>query len=179
MTRAEPQLTSQICYDVISNPRITTCAHACESSRPSFVVSADLSVCLDCITEVLRRSSLCPLDRRKLPGGSLIELPQDDAVDDDEEFDDKPKQKTPIKSAKIKELVKLLRLFPATDKSLVFSQFTGFLSHVAAALDAAGVSYCRFEGSMPAKMVRHISHNGHLLTYAAARDHRQISVSHS
>lgn len=33
-------------------------------------------------------------------------------------------------SAKIDHLVHLLRLTPATDKSLVFSQFTGFLDKV-------------------------------------------------
>ena len=37
-------------------------------------------------------------------------------------------------SAKIDQLVTLLRLTPETDKSLVFSQFTSFLDKVSAAI---------------------------------------------
>lgn len=72
-------------------------------------------------------------------------------------------------SAKIDQLIHLLRLTPSTDKSLVFSQFTGFLdnvwnaatlsqvlmdspcSQIGDALDAEGIEYCRFDGKMSAK----------------------------
>jgi SNF2 family DNA or RNA helicase len=176
LTVDKPRLISQICYDVISNPRITTCAHACELTHAAGS-AAETIVCLDCITEVLRRSSLCPLDRRQLPPGSLIELPPDDvAGNDEDDLDSEPKQKQPIKSAKIEELVKLLQLFPATDKSLVFSQFTGFLSHVATALDAAGISYCRFEGSMPAKTVSWGFMTKSLIDCSAAKESPNSSV---
>lgn len=47
--------------------------------------------------------------------------------DDDDESDDGLRTGS---SAKIDQLVHLLRLTPSTDKSLVFSQFTGFLDKV-------------------------------------------------
>lgn len=146
---------SKVCFDVISNPRITTCAHACEFMEAFTLI--DASVCLECITEVLRRSSQCPLDRRQLPPGSLIELPPDEVVGDSADREVDPKPAASIQSAKITELVKLLHMFAPTDKSLVFSQFTKFLDHVGTALDAAGISYCRFDGSMPATVVRYVA----------------------
>ena len=64
-----------------------------------------------------------------------------------------PKAKKAIKSAKIDELVKYLQAFPADEKTLVFSQFTSFLDHVATRLDGLGMRFVRFHGSMPAKKV--------------------------
>jgi SWI/SNF-related matrix-associated actin-dependent regulator of chromatin subfamily A3 len=72
-------------------------------------------------------------------------------------------------SAKIDQLIHLLRLTPSTDKSLVFSQFTSFLDkawntldfysiiigssyfQIGDALDDVGIGYCRFDGKMSAK----------------------------
>lgn len=65
----------------------------------------------------------------------------------------KEKGKKQIKSAKIDELVRYLSAFPAGEKTLVFSQFTTFLDHVAARLDQEGIEHVRFDGSMPAKKV--------------------------
>ena len=47
--------------------------------------------------------------------------------DDDDENDDNSRT---VSSAKIDQLIHLLRLTPSTDKSLVFSQFTSFLDKV-------------------------------------------------
>ena len=47
--------------------------------------------------------------------------------DDDDENDDNSRTAS---SAKIDQLIHLLRLTPSTDKSLVFSQFTSFLDKV-------------------------------------------------
>ena len=47
--------------------------------------------------------------------------------DDDDESDDDLRNGS---SAKIDQLIHLLRLTPSTDKSLVFSQFTSFLDKV-------------------------------------------------
>ncbi|KAG6873426.1 hypothetical protein C0995_015851 [Termitomyces sp. Mi166 len=54
-------------------------------------------------------------------------------------------------SAKIDQLVHLLRLTPSTEKSLVFSQFTSFLDKIAETLDAEGIPYVQFNGQMSAK----------------------------
>lgn len=49
---------------------------------------------------------------------------------DEEEDEDEEDNLRHGSSAKIDQLVTLLRLTPETDKSLVFSQFTGFLDKV-------------------------------------------------
>ncbi|KAF7967470.1 hypothetical protein HWV62_34115 [Athelia sp. TMB] len=54
-------------------------------------------------------------------------------------------------SAKIDQLVHLLQLTPAGEKSLVFSQFTGFLDKIGEALEEQGISFVRFDGQMSAK----------------------------
>jgi len=59
-----------------------------------------------------------------------------------------------IRSAKIEELVRYLKIFDTRDKTLVFSQFTSFLDLVAGSLKQEGIQYCRFDGSMNAKQVR-------------------------
>ena len=47
--------------------------------------------------------------------------------------------------------VKYLKAFPKGQKSLVFSQFTKFLSAVEPHLERAGIRYVRFDGPMSAK----------------------------
>jgi SWI/SNF-related matrix-associated actin-dependent regulator of chromatin subfamily A3 len=57
----------------------------------------------------------------------VTELTQAPARGDDDESDDDLRNGS---SAKINQLIHLLRLTPSTDKSLVFSQFTSFLDKV-------------------------------------------------
>ncbi|KAJ4001522.1 P-loop containing nucleoside triphosphate hydrolase protein [Lentinula boryana] len=54
-------------------------------------------------------------------------------------------------SAKIEQLVQLLRLTPSGEKSLVFSQFTSFLDKIAEVFEERGIPYVRFDGQMSAK----------------------------
>ncbi|KAI0690203.1 SNF2 family N-terminal domain-containing protein [Cerioporus squamosus] len=70
-------------------------------------------------------------------------------IDDDEIEDDSDLRSG--SSAKIDQLVTLLRLTPETDKSLVFSQFTSFLDKIAETLDKEGIPYVRFDGKMSAR----------------------------
>lgn len=84
--------------------------------------------------------------RHSLTMGSLLELPPDES-----EWKEPVEEVKPIKSAKIDELVKYLKAFDKTDKTLVFSQFTTFLDHVAASLKEHGIHFVRFDGSMSAK----------------------------
>ena len=73
-------------------------------------------------------------DRRSISLGNLIESPPITDLtqapvrndDEDETIDDLRSGS----SAKIDQLVHLLRLTPSTEKSLVFSQFTSFLDKV-------------------------------------------------
>lgn len=144
-----------VCFEVLREPRITVCSHA---------------FCLSCITEVISRDTRCPMDRRTLGMQDLIEpLPPTDATQrwngDDDDMDDEgeaiAEEIRTGSSAKIDQLIKMLQLTPATEKSLVFSQFTGFLDKIGEALDAAGIAYVRLDGKMSAKrreeVIRHFS----------------------
>ncbi len=89
------------------------------------------------------------MDRHPLSPDSLLELPPDVGMSDEEDTAVAP----PVRSAKIAELVRYLKVFDGDDKTLVFSQFTSFLDRVAAVLQEEGIKFCRFDGSMSAKKV--------------------------
>ncbi|CAK9786233.1 unnamed protein product [Cutaneotrichosporon oleaginosum] len=120
-----------VCFDVLSDPRITDCGHP---------------FCFECISEVIKRQAVCPMDRHPIALTSLLEVPPDAAP----EFVEQAIVPS-LRSAKITELVRYLKAFDKGDKTLVFSQFTTFLDRVAAILQEEGIQYCRFDGSMPAK----------------------------
>ncbi|EIN11511.1 hypothetical protein PUNSTDRAFT_111629 [Punctularia strigosozonata HHB-11173 SS5] len=131
-----------ICMGILNDPRITGCGHP---------------FCLACITEVLARDPKCPMDRRPLGMGDLIEPPPPTEltqapvrVDDDDE-DDTAAGLRAGPSDKINQLIHLLQLTPSTEKSLVFSQFTSFLDKIGEALDEQGIPYVRFDGQMSAR----------------------------
>jgi SWI/SNF-related matrix-associated actin-dependent regulator of chromatin subfamily A3 len=98
------------------------------------------------------------MDRRTITIGDLIEPapPMDltqapPRLEEDEDAAGALHDLRTGSSAKIDQLVKLLELTPANEKSLVFSQFTTFLDKIAEALDEAGIDYCRFDGQMSAR----------------------------
>ncbi|TFK54077.1 hypothetical protein OE88DRAFT_1695204 [Heliocybe sulcata] len=129
-----------ICFGVLSDPRITSCGH---------------SFCLACISEVINRDPKCPMDRRPITMGDLVEPPPPtDSTqapvrgNEDEDDDDELRKGS---SAKIDQLVHLLKLTPSTEKSLVFSQFTTFLDKIGDRLAEEGISFVRFDGKMSAK----------------------------
>jgi len=103
--------------------------------------------------EYLPRSNSCPLCRHNINPYSLLELPPDTS-----EWVE-PEEVPPVKSAKIAELIKYLKVFDPNDKTLVFSQFTSFLDHVAAGLREEGILFCRFDGSMNSKQVSLSTHS--------------------
>ncbi|KAG6813556.1 hypothetical protein H0H92_009948 [Tricholoma furcatifolium] len=104
-----------ICFGVLNEARITGCGHM---------------YCLACITEVISRDQRCPMDRRPLGMGDLYEPPPptdltQPMIRTEEEMDT-----TGIRggsSAKIDQLVHLLRLTPSGEK-IPYVQFTGQMS---------------------------------------------------
>ncbi|KAK0567677.1 hypothetical protein OC844_000129 [Tilletia horrida] len=134
-----------ICIDVLTDPRITYCGHV---------------FCFECIRTSIMANPACPMDRRELPiDTQLIKPPEQKRITEeaDGDVDNDSTPSTPggelssIQSAKIEQLVLLLNQTAREDntiKSLVFSNFVGFLDHIAAALKKAGITYCRFDGSM-------------------------------
>ncbi|KAF6760296.1 P-loop containing nucleoside triphosphate hydrolase protein [Ephemerocybe angulata] len=125
-----------ICFNLLDDARITSCAHM---------------FCVGCIMEVITRDARCPMDRRSLTVADLYErTPQ-------MELTQAPRAREPTpetcdgSSAKIDQLIQLLRLIPAGEKSLVFSQFTSFLDKVVEALEKEGIPFVRFDGKMSAR----------------------------
>ncbi|EMD30973.1 hypothetical protein CERSUDRAFT_120235 [Gelatoporia subvermispora B] len=129
-----------ICFDIISEPRITVCAHM---------------FCLACISEVIARDAKCPMDRRPLEITDLVEpVPPTDLTQAPVRLDDEDAGGDDLRSgssAKIDQLVHLLKLTPDTEKSLVFSQFTSFLDKIAETLEKEGIPYVQFDGKMSAR----------------------------
>ncbi|KAG6842156.1 hypothetical protein C0991_001649 [Blastosporella zonata] len=128
-----------ICFGVLNEAKITSCGHM---------------YCTPCITEVISRDPKCPMDRRPLSMGDLYDPPPPTdltqaVVRREEELDSSGIRGG--SSAKIDQLIHLLRLTPPTEKSLVFSQFTSFLDKIAEILDAEGIPYVQFNGQMSAK----------------------------
>ena len=126
----------QFTRDIASDPRITPCAHI---------------FCLLCISEVIARDPRCPMvsqrwdrlfglqrswqqDRSAISTGDLVQPPPPtDLTQAAPELAEDTDDATGIRvgsSAKTDQLVHLLQLTPKTEKSLVFSQFTGFLDKV-------------------------------------------------
>ncbi|KAH9961307.1 SNF2 family N-terminal domain-containing protein [Russula dissimulans] len=128
-----------VCFDVLDDPRITACSHR---------------FCLACIMEVITRDARCPMDRRSLGVGDLFEPPPPTELTQAPIHGDDIDGATDLRtgsSAKIEQLLHLLRLSPENEKSLVFSQFTSFLDKIAEVLDEEGIPYVRFDGKMSAK----------------------------
>lgn len=129
-----------ICFDVLNDPRITSCSHP---------------FCFACISEVIARDPKCPMDRRTIGMGDLIEPPPPTELtqlpvrhDENETHDSTLRTGS---SAKIDQLIHLLQLIPGEEKSLVFSQFTSFLDKIGEALEEHGIPYVRFDGQLSAK----------------------------
>lgn len=98
------------------------------------------------------------MDRTPLPSDKyLLELPEvmpgQEGEDDfaTPEPEDKLQESLLKSSAKIDELLKYLKAFPKGQKTLVFSQFTKFLTALEPHLRRAGINFVRFDGSMSAK----------------------------
>lgn len=127
-----------ICFGILADPRITPCAHA---------------FCFACISEVLARDPKCPMDRRPISARELVEPPpliqitQLPAKLDNQGHD----ELRTGSSAKIDQLLHLLRLLPSDEKSLVFSQFTSFLDKIGQTLSEHGIPYVRFDGQLSAR----------------------------
>ncbi|KAJ3805975.1 SNF2 family N-terminal domain-containing protein, partial [Lentinula aff. lateritia] len=128
-----------ICFSVPveAEIKITSCAHV---------------FCLPCIKEAITRDSKCPMDRRVLSLKDLHDpLPSMDMTQPSfrSQGDEIEEGIRNAPSAKIEQLVQLLKLTPNGEKSIVFSQFTSFLDKVCQCFSI--ITYVRFDGQMSAK----------------------------
>ncbi|KAG8213634.1 snf2 family protein [Butyriboletus roseoflavus] len=126
-----------VCFNVMTEPRITSCTHV---------------FCLACISEVIARDPKCPMDRRPLTMQALVAPPPPtDLTQAPVEQDTNQSDLCTGSSAKIDQLIHLLKLIPNDSKSLVFSQFTSFLDKIGEALEEHGIPYVRFDGKLSAR----------------------------
>ncbi|KAF5393242.1 hypothetical protein D9757_000687 [Collybiopsis confluens] len=124
------------------------------------------------IKAAIERDPKCPMDRRSLSFQDLydpfppMDMTQPSFRSQAEEIEEGIRN---APSAKIEQLIQLLKLTPSGEKSLVFSQFTGFLDKVwfsplrrsalsslfspqiGEALSEQGIPFIRFDGRMSAK----------------------------
>ncbi|KAJ7780541.1 SNF2 family N-terminal domain-containing protein [Mycena maculata] len=127
-----------ICFNIMEDAKITSCAHA---------------FCMACITEALSRDPKCPMDRRLLSMADLHSppSPMEATQAPFRDLEEEANNAGGGSSAKIDQLIQLLKLTPSSEKSLVFSQFTSFLDKIAEQLEENGIPYVRFDGRMSAK----------------------------
>ncbi|KAI9572249.1 SNF2 family N-terminal domain-containing protein [Boletus coccyginus] len=126
-----------VCFNVMTDPRITSCAHV---------------FCLACISEVIGRDPKCPMDRRPLTMQALMAPPPPTDLTQAPVKQDMDQSDLCVgSSAKIDQLIHLLKLIPHDAKSLVFSQFTSFLNKIGEALEEHGIPYVRFDGQLSAR----------------------------
>ncbi|KAJ3993334.1 SNF2 family N-terminal domain-containing protein [Lentinula boryana] len=143
--------------------RLSQAIEECEECPICFSVPAEVEIkitscshvfCFPCIKESITRDSKCPMDRRALSLNDLHDpLPPMDMTQPSfrSQNDEMEEGLRNAPSAKIEQLVQLLKLTPSGEKSLVFSQFTSFLDKIAEVFEERGIPYVRFDGQMSAK----------------------------
>ncbi|KAF1971405.1 hypothetical protein BU23DRAFT_555945 [Bimuria novae-zelandiae CBS 107.79] len=130
-----------ICLDTLKEPVITKCAHI---------------FCTACIDTVIRAQHKCPMCRAKLesletttvkPAKELAAA----ATSNQEELADKESLENNA-SSKVMALMSILKASAkdSANKTIIFSQWTTFLSLLEPHLRAAGLKYTRIDGTMPA-----------------------------
>ncbi|CAE6341818.1 unnamed protein product [Rhizoctonia solani] len=127
-----------ICFDSLKNPRILPDGHY---------------FCYDCIAGYIEAHgalATCPMDRRPITMRDLIEPPPPTDLTQASR-EDNIKGLSDGSSAKVDQLIWLLKRIPSQEKAVVFSQFTSFLDKIADQLEAHGISYVEFNGGLSAK----------------------------
>eukprot|EP00933_Yihiella_yeosuensis_P051273 TRINITY_DN49155_c0_g1_i1.p1 TRINITY_DN49155_c0_g1~~TRINITY_DN49155_c0_g1_i1.p1 ORF type:complete len:1543 (-),score=385.59 TRINITY_DN49155_c0_g1_i1:264-4892(-) len=140
-----------ICCDVPEDPTMTPCGHI-------FCRECSFKIVKQCMGEcpVCRRGGVDRKSLRVLPGASrfpsrlLAKASAAGSVDEDGDAGQQdPVQANSGHSTKMKELLALLRKDCVDgNRAVVFSQWTSFLDLVGSALDAAGIHFKRFDGSL-------------------------------
>ena len=175
-SKLTPELTSML-VDLLREGLENECPVClCEITMPCITLCKHV-FCRRCIDAVISKDKpSCPLCRAPISHQDLVELPP---PQEEEESSDaaavagsgagegSSQQVKQVFGAKITALMGTLRaaLYKAPEeKHVVFSQFTGMLDLVEAAVRAEGLTYCRLDGSTPAKkrdaMLRAFSEQG-------------------
>ncbi|KAF0293711.1 Helicase-like transcription factor [Amphibalanus amphitrite] len=137
-----------VCFEPLRQPVITVCSHV---------------FCRPCVGRLLDAAAgprpaaapdpQCPLCRGPLRAGQLVEVPEEEQKADQAEKkgEEEEMPADDVMSAKINSLMEGLRAMRAEDastKALVVSQFTKLLDRLEAPLRAAGLVFCRLDGTM-------------------------------
>ncbi|GAA5967788.1 hypothetical protein JCM11641_005766 [Rhodosporidiobolus odoratus] len=125
------------CGNLMVEPRITICQHV---------------FCASCIDAVVDASLPCPQCGWALKPDEIVEPAASDAGSYSRSSSVASSRHGSVslaeRTAKTEALIGLLKATPKGVKSLVFSQWTGHLDRIEAALHEEGIATCRFDGSM-------------------------------
>ncbi|PLB34307.1 DEAD/DEAH box helicase [Aspergillus candidus] len=144
--RIESQDTCPICLDTLEQPVITACAHSFDRG---------------CIEQVIERQHKCPMCRADIENTDTLVSPavnMGESADDDSNNGATADPDHP--SSKIEALIRILTAkgqVPGT-KTVVFSQWTSFLSLLEPHLHRHGIDFARIDGKMPSVARDNASH---------------------
>ncbi|KAL4819445.1 SNF2 family N-terminal domain-containing protein [Aspergillus spinulosporus] len=129
--RIESQEICPICLDVLEKPVITACAHAFDR---------------DCIEQVIERQHKCPICRAEIENNSTLVAPAADLGENTDDVSADPDNP----SSKVEALIKILTAQGQVEatKTVIFSQWTSFLTLVEPYLQNAGIQFARIDGKM-------------------------------
>lgn len=129
-----------ICLDTLHNPVITACAHVFGG---------------ECIERVIATQHKCPMCRAELPDAAeLVQpaAPLGESVPDDDAAVRAAADDADAPSSKVSALLDVLAATAKKPgiKTVVFSQWTGFLDLVENQLLSRNIRFCRLDGTMSA-----------------------------
>ena len=137
------------------NTECGICLCEMEPNDGTILKSCSHIFCKLCIHQVLAKSNgKCPYCRCNFTEGDVVDMSLAQSAADsttDSDLDEKGRGddfETPPKIAALLEAIKTMQ---DDEKGVIFSQFTKYLDLIGAALKAAGHSYVRIDGSVPAQ----------------------------
>lgn len=140
-----------VCMETLHNPVITSCAHG----KHGYQVQGDQFTNLwlvfggECIERVIEMSHKCPMCRAQLADSTCLVQPAQEIGEDEQEISFSADQVN-APSSKVTAMLDILKATAAKGgvKTVIFSQWTSFLNILQHHLSAAGLQYCRLDGSM-------------------------------
>ena len=133
-------------------PECGICMEEFDESVGTILKSCSHVFCKSCIEQVLSRSNQkCPYCRCDFRSEDIVDLSTAESAASSTLQEDKPTAEfdTPPKITALLETIK--SSMKPDEKGVIFSQFTSYLDVIGEAMQGAGHTYVRIDGSVPAK----------------------------
>ncbi|CAB9507222.1 regulator of chromatin subfamily A member 3-like 1 [Seminavis robusta] len=137
-------------------PECAVCLTEMEESQCVILKTCSHVFCDQCIAKVLSANPNCPLCRKGFQKSDMIKKSDASKAASTEGEEKDGDDKIPIdddsiaKSPKIQALLATIKSMEPDSKGVIFSQFTSFLTLIGQALEEAGHTFVRLDGSMSA-----------------------------